>query len=142
MEHYTKEMLEGCGYTVENAKIIHVDLSMADHGVLCLELTLNGNHWGCVFGGRVIGKGYLGAEEFEGSPMGIEYLMRIMDVVGVSRFNEMKGKYVRVVTEGAGSAVKIIGNIIEDKWFDSELFFMEKNEKNKKKDEEVDNENS
>ena len=141
MKNYTKEALEGCGYTVENAKITHVDLSMADHGVLCLELTLEGDHWGCVFGGHVIGKGYLGAEEFEGSPMGIEYLMRIMDVVGVSRFNEMNGKYVRVATDGWGSTVRIIGNVIEDNWFDSEWFFMEKNEKNKKKDEEVDNEN-
>ena len=49
--------------------------------------------------------------------------MNIMNVVGVERFNDMKGKYVRVAIKGLGSPVKIIGNIIEDKWFDPELFF-------------------
>ena len=37
-----------------------------------------------------------------------------------------KGKYVRVATKGWGSTVKIIGNILEDKWFDYESFFDDK----------------
>ena len=54
--------------------------------------------------------------------------MEIMNVVGVERFNDMKGKYIRVATEGWGSTVKIIGNIIEDKWFDVTTFFQDKKE--------------
>ena len=126
MEHWTKEALEQSGYKVENAKITKVDLSMADHGVFCLEMSIDSGGWGCVFGGHVIGKGYLGAKKFEGFPSGIEYIMEIMNVVGVERFNDMKGKYIRVATEGWGSTVKIIGNIIEDKWFDVTTFFQDK----------------
>ena len=52
--------------------------------------------------------------------------MRIMDTVGCSTYEGKKGKYVRVATKGWGSTVKIIGNILEDKWFDYESFFDDK----------------
>ena len=35
----------------------------------------------------------------------------------------MKGKYIRIAHKGFGSSVKIIGNIIKDKWFDYGTFF-------------------
>ena len=54
---------------------------------------------------------------------GLEYIMRIMDTVGVSRFSELEGKYVRVATKGWGDIIKIIGNVIKDQWFDPEAFF-------------------
>ena len=111
---------------VVNAKITRADLSMADHGVLCYYLTLEGRGFGCNYGGRVIGKGYLGAKHFKGSEKGIEAIMRIMDTVGVENWNDLKGKYVRAVLNGWGSPIDKIGNIIEDKWFDQEEFFSEK----------------
>lgn len=113
------------GYDINNAEIKDVDLSMADHSVLTLEMTLEGNGWGVVYGGYVLGHGYLGAKEFDGSAKGLESIMRIMDVVGVERFNDMQGKYIRVATKGWGSSVKIIGNLIKDKWFDIDEFFKE-----------------
>lgn len=110
---------------VENAKITRADLSMADHGVLCFEIGLVGQDWSCTFGGYVLGSGYLGAKEFNGwSPKSIEALMRIMDTVGVERWSQLEGKYVRAETEGWGSIIHKIGNIIEDKWFDAEEFFV------------------
>lgn len=114
------------GYDIKNATITSVDLSMADHGVLTLSMGLKGDGWGCVYGCRVLGTGYVGAEKFEGNEKGIEYIMRLMDTVGVSYFNEMKDKCVRVATKGWGSRVSIIGNIIKEKWFDEEDFFTEK----------------
>ena len=54
--------------------------------------------------------------------------MRIMDVIGVESTDEIVGKYVRVKTEGWGSSVKIIGNILKDKWFDIGEFFKEDKE--------------
>ena len=120
---YESERLEAKGYKIENAKITSVDLSMADHGCLVLSLVIEGNGWGVCFGGHVIGKGYLGASEFEGYERGTEYIMRIMDTVGVEKFNSMKGKHIRVATKGWGESVKIIGNIIDDKWFNVEEFF-------------------
>lgn len=128
MKHYTQEELTNLGYRIENARITDVDLSMADHGCFTLAMTLNGEGWGVVYGGYCLGHGYLGADDnfFSGSAAGMEYLIRIMDTVGVDRFQNLKGKYVRVATKGWGDTVKIIGNIIEDKWFDAEAFFADK----------------
>lgn len=108
---------------IVNALIENVSLSMEDHGVLCYYLTLRMDGFGCSYGGRVIGKGYLGAKEFQGYEKGTEALMRIMDVVGVYRWEDIKGKYVRVELPGWGGVVDRIGNIIEDKWFSQKEFF-------------------
>lgn len=128
MKKYTQEQLTEAGYSIENALITNVDLSMADHGCLTLAMTLEGSGWGVVYGGYCLGKGYLGADDdfFDGSAAGMEYLIRIMDTVGVEKFQDLKGKYIRVATKGWGKPVKIIGNIIKDKWFDAETFFADK----------------
>lgn len=130
MKKYTQEQLIESGYRIENALITNVDLSMADHGCLTLAMTLEGSGWGVVYGGYCLGKGYLGADDdfFDGSAAGMEYLMRIMDTVGVEKFQDLKGKYVRVAAKGWGNSVKIIGNIINDKWFDAETFFADNKE--------------
>ena len=130
MKKYTQEQLTASGYSIENALITNVDLSMADHGCLTLAMTLEGGGWGVVYGGYCLGKGYLGADDdfFDGSAAGMEYLMRIMDTVGVEKFQDLKGKYIRVAAKGWGNSVKIIGNIINDKWFDTETFFADKEE--------------
>lgn len=130
MKKYTQEQLIASGYSIENALITNVDLSMADHGCFTLAMTLESGGWGVVYGGYCLGKGYLGADYdfFSGSAAGMEYLIRIMDTVGVEKFQDLKGKYVRVATKGWGSSVKIIGNIIKDKWFDAETFFEDKKE--------------
>ena len=109
---------------IVNAKIGKVSLSMEDHGVLCYYIDLEfARGRRCSYGGFFIGKGFLGAEKFEGSAKGTEALMRIMDVVGVHRWEDLTGKYVRVVDPGWGGIVDRIGNILEDKWFSQKEFF-------------------
>ena len=49
-------------------------------------------------------------------------------ILNSSKFNNMVGKYVRVATKGWGEPVKIIDNVINDKWFDTESFFNDKQE--------------
>ena len=108
-----------------NAKIVKPTISMADHGCLTFGLYLDGGGWGVMFGGYCIGHGYLGADEFSAeSGDGLEAMMRIMDTVGVERWEDLKDKYIRaeVPTTGSGSVYKI-GNLIEDKWFDIKEFF-------------------
>ena len=125
-KHTTKELVNA-GYTIENALISSVDISMEDYGCVVYKIVLEGGGWGCVFGGYCLGHGYLGATDFDGSEKGIESIARIMDVVGVSRFNDMKGRYIRVATKGWGEPIKIIGNIVRENWFDSEAFFSDVN---------------
>ena len=111
---------------IKNAKIEHVSITMADHGCLTFYIALQGGGWGCVLGGYCIGSGYLGADKFTGSAKGLECIMRIMDAVGVERWEDMKGKYIRIVDNGLGSTISKIGHITDDKWFDIKEFFNEK----------------
>lgn len=39
MKKWSKEKLISAGYEIKNAKVTHVDLSMEDHGVICLEMS-------------------------------------------------------------------------------------------------------
>lgn len=103
MKKWTKQLLEESGYEIKNAQIESVRLTMADHGVLTSDLVLNGHGWGVCYGGYVLGKGHLGSKDFEGYGSGME-----------------------VATKGLGSSVRIIGNILDDKWFDYESFFADK----------------
>jgi hypothetical protein len=111
-----------------NAKITNVSLSMADHGCLTFYITLDGGGWGCNYGGYCIGKGYLGAKTFHATGAGLEVLMRIMDIVGVECWEDLKGQYCRVKTEGWGGTIQAIGNILKDKWFDIKEFYNTYNE--------------
>lgn len=130
MKKYDYEQLIKSGYKIENALIKNVDLSMEDHGCLTLAMTLEGNYWGVVYGGYCLGHGYLGADNFDGSASGLESIMRIMDTVGVERFQDLKGKYVRVATKVGSSPIKIIGNVLKDQWFDIETFYKDKENNN------------
>lgn len=112
---------------IQNAKITNVSISMADHGALTFTIYIEGSGWGVAYGGYCIGRGYLGADNFTAeSGSGLEAMMRIMDTVGVEKWENLVGEYVRVKTEGWGSNVDIIGNLIEDKWFNIREFFASK----------------
>ena len=123
---WKKQLLAEDGNEFFNAEITNVSLNFRDHGSLTLDISLSGEGNGVVYGGYVLGKGYLDSKTFTGSASGLEAIMRIMDVVGVADLMDMRGKYVRVANKGLGSSVKIIGNIIKDKWFDYGSFFDDK----------------
>ena len=57
--------------------------------------------------------------------------MKIMDTVGVERWEDLEGQYARIKTEGWGSRITCIGNILKNKWFDLKEFFAEKKEGDK-----------
>lgn len=111
---------------IKNAKITHVSISMADHGCLTFWLSLKLPKSCCGYGGYCIGHGYLGAKEFDASDKGLIAMMKIMDTIGVEKWEDLVGKYCRVKTDGWGSSISIIGNIMEDKWFDLEEHFLPK----------------
>ncbi len=110
---------------IKNAIIKHVSLSMADHGCLTFYMNVEFGNCGCSIGGYCIGHGYLGAKKFDGCEKGLIAMMRIMDTVGVERWEDLKGKYIRFVDNGWGSTIDEIGNIIDDKWFNIREFFKE-----------------
>ena len=78
-----------------------------------------GSGWGTSFGGYNLA--FFNGTSFKGSEKGLEALIRIMDVVGVSKWEDIKGHYVRAKQEDR--LVVGIGNIIKDKWFEPREFF-------------------
>lgn len=95
---------------------------MENCGCISLDVVVEGAGWACVFGGYSLGHGYLGAKEFSGYGPGMESIARIMDTVGVAKLSDLEGRYIRAAT-ARDRRLKIIGNIINDKWFDIESFF-------------------
>lgn len=105
----------------ENAQITDVSLEINEHCCLTFSITLKGSGWGASFGGYNLA--FFNGTSFKGSEKGLEALARVMYVVGVSKWEDIKGRYVRVKQEDR--LVVGIGNIIEDKWFEPREFFKE-----------------
>ena len=53
-------------------------------------------------------------------------MMRIMDTVGVKKWEDLKGKYVRCKLKGPGDGIDEIGNVLKNKWFNIREFFASK----------------
>jgi hypothetical protein len=116
---------------IKNAKIIDASITMKDHDCLTFYISLEGEGFGCCFGGYCIGHGYLGAEPSDicsENGFGLEAMMHIMNVVGVDRWEDLVGKYCRIKDADWGSSVNCIGNIMKDQWFNIEDFFKKKKE--------------
>jgi hypothetical protein len=117
--HYLKDESTLVENIYENAQITDVSLEINDHCCLTFSITLKGSGWGASFGGYNLA--FFNGTSFEGSEKGLEALTRIMDVVGVAKWEDIKGHYVRVKQEDR--LVVGIGNVIEDKWFEPREFF-------------------
>jgi len=104
--------------TIENARIESTSISNADHGVLTAWVHLNGSGWGCGFGGYRLDSHNKALDRLFGIVWGFMFLMRVMETVGVSKWEDLPGKYVRVRTQGLGGGIAAIGHLIEDKWFE------------------------
>lgn len=106
---------------IENVRIDSVSITMEDHGCLTFLIRVIGNGFGCGIGNYIGGHGYLGSRYWSGSGSMLVAMMKIMNVVGVERWESLRGQYCRVkINDGI---VVSIGNIIRDNWFDIKQFF-------------------
>ena len=85
-----------------NGKITSTTLGFDAHGFI-FNIVVEGAGYGVVLGGI--------------KPT-IELIGKILNVVDVSKWEDLNGKYVRIKTYGLGSIIHEMGNIIEDKWVD------------------------
>lgn len=120
---------------IRNAKIEETMLGYEDHGIMTCFLTLD-------YDGSVQGFGGYGLDEPKkdskgkhigrfGSAYGMQFIKEILEVVGVEKWEDLVGKYVRVVKPSYHEISKI-GHITQDKWFDpkelGKKYFPEENE--------------
>lgn len=104
-----------------NAKITDTFLGIEDHGIFtfCLYLYYDHAHQGY---------GHYALEECgKGYPYSADVIKQILKIVGVTKWEDLVNKLIRIRVSGAGCGKKIeaIGNILEDEWFSFEDFYEE-----------------
>lgn len=100
-----------------NAKIDSVSLGIEDHGLMTMYLHCSWSGGGCGFGGYRLDQYNHDSKKSEGTGYGLDYIMRVLETVGVSDIKGLTGKYIRVKHTGCGGGIQQIGHITEDKWF-------------------------
>ena len=108
---------------IQNAIIKNTFLGF-DYPVFTFELSLGiQDGTGCCFGGYALDEFVQTKNKRVIQSKGAEAIQRIIEVVGVDSWEELKGKYIRVETKGLSSPIKKIGNIMKDEWVDFSTFF-------------------
>lgn len=59
------------------------------------------------------------------STKSFEAISKILETVGVDKWEDLPGKYIRIKDNGWGSTIDEIGNLMEEKWFNIREFFKE-----------------
>lgn len=108
----------------ENARISSVSLGIERGFSITFWVTLEGDGWGQSLGGF-----HLGSVDKGGFAPGLVAIAHILETVGVEKWEDLPGKYVRAKVGCPGSSLApIIGNVIKDKWFDLHRFMKETKE--------------
>jgi len=103
-----------------NARIIKTHLGYEDHGMLTFVLELKFEGYHCGFGTYcLLGKSGNNLEDMKQNSFGMHLLKGVLNVVGVTNWEDLTGKYIRVETDG--TTIQKIGHIVEDKWLDPAL---------------------
>lgn len=104
---------------MQNAQITSTFLGYEDHGILTYYLMLKGDGWGYGFGGLGLDSWNKAKDRrFAENGYGLESIRSILDTVGVQRWEDLTGKYLRCEGEGWGGRILRIGHITDEKWFD------------------------
>lgn len=99
---------------IRNAKIKTTFLGVEDHGIFTSIVHLEWEGAGQGFGMYNIGGKFP-------SNMGTKFLRELLEVVGVEKWEDLPGTFVRV--KSGSMKIHAIGHIIKDRWFSPEEFF-------------------
>lgn len=111
---------------IVNAQIKSTSLGVGDAPCFTCYLYLEWPGAGIAFGGYALDEFNVKHQRRVGVAASIDFIQRIMEVVGVSKWEDLKGKYIRLDTEGWGGKALGIGNLLEEEWLYPQQFFIEK----------------
>lgn len=108
---------------VRNAVITGATLSTADHGILSGWLFLDFGGSGQGFGGLVLSvlpqsPHWPGSGNYAGV-----WIARVLEIAGVSTWDALKGKTIRVRKASEWGDIMAIGHIVKDVWFEPAVEF-------------------
>ncbi|MBS1404678.1 MAG: hypothetical protein HPZ99_06495 [Oscillospiraceae bacterium] len=111
-----------------NAKITSASFGYCEHGILTFEIHLkasDGNHY--MFGGYALDEPISKNGKCYRIPTqkGFECLTETMKTIGTDHWDELEGKCVRIKVKDTRNfiSISVIGNLLEDKWFDIDAFW-------------------
>jgi len=115
---------------IVNARITGTEIGIHERGFFTWSMLCEWSGSGCSFGGYVL-DAYEKKDEklpvymkgHKGHADGILVIRQILETCGVESWEDLKGTYVRVESEGLGGGIVAIGHIIENKWFNPVQFF-------------------
>lgn len=111
---------------IKNAKITGTMLGREDHGIMTFMIFIDISGGGsCGIGGWALDGYDRETKSRVFSTKSMEAISKILEVVGVERWEHLTGKYIRIKDNGWGKTVDEIGNLMEDKWFNLREFFSE-----------------
>lgn len=111
---------------IENAVIKSTMFGIEDHGILTAFVFVEGEGWGCGFGGFALDSWDDSAGKRMPQAAGLGFLVGVMKAVGVEKWEALPGTNCRVETEGLGGGILRIGHIIKNQWFDAKKHFADK----------------
>ena len=103
---------------IENCRIKSTMLGVEDHGIFTCMLHLEGDGWGCGFGGYGLDMWSDADKRRIGTAYGMEFIKKILDTLELERWEQLPGTLIRAENEGIGGKVVRIGHYMRDKWFD------------------------
>lgn len=108
---------------IHNALITKTMLGFEDHGIMTFFVYLEWDGGGVGFGGYSLDEYDKEQKKRVGVGYSMDLLKEIMEVVGVETWEQLKGKHVRVDSEGWGGKALGLGNLLKDKWIYPKEFF-------------------
>lgn len=108
---------------IKNARITSTMLGREDHGIMTFMIYIDAGNFSCGVGGFCLDEFNTASQTRAFRAKSMKAISEILNVVGVHKWEDLPGKYIRFEDNGLGSTVDKIGNIIDDKWFDVRKFF-------------------
>ncbi|MDE2010334.1 MAG: hypothetical protein KGJ09_09715 [Candidatus Omnitrophica bacterium] len=106
---------------MSNALIAKTMLGIEDHGLLTAMLFLEGDGWSQGFGGYCFGSHTNGTDE-QNANLAI-FIKRVLEIAGVSEWEKLPGKLVRIKKEGLNDPIRAIGHPLKNLWFNPQEEF-------------------
>ena len=101
----------------ENAKITGTMLGIEDHGIMTFFVFVEGDGFGGGMGGYALDQHDGKDKPRSGSGHAYQAIRQILETIGVTKWEDLKGQNCRIQSGGPGEQITAIGHIIKNRWF-------------------------